>query len=70
MLDLNIDFLVILGLIFIILIIIAYLGRQNICNYGLCKLYDMHFETTIGYLISFLFVIFIVILIYYFLFAK
>lgn len=69
MFDLNINLLLILALIFVFLITISFLSKYNICDNGLCNIYDNYQTHTINYLIYFLILIFILIIIWYLFFG-
>lgn len=63
----NMDILLILALIFIFLITVSYLGKYNVCEYGLCKIYDNYNNYTLNYLIYSLIAIAVLICLLYFL---
>lgn len=66
MLDLNIDLLLVLALIFVFLITVAFLSKYNICNNGLCKIYDEDQTYTTNFFIFFLVFICLIIIIWYY----
>lgn len=50
----DINILLIIALIFIFLIAIMYLEKNNLCDQGLCTLYDNYFFSSTNYIIYFL----------------
>jgi len=65
-LNINIDMLLIVALIIIFIITVSYLGKYNICDHGLCKIYDTINIFTFDILLYFLIIISIVLILFYF----
>ena len=60
------DILLIIAVIFIFLVTIIFLEKNNICDQGLCAIYDNSFFAITNYLVYFILgIILIVIALYY-----
>ena len=65
-LNINIDMLLILALIIVFITTVSFLGKYNVCDHGLCKIYDNYHEYTFSILLYLLIIIAVLIALYYF----
>ncbi|QKF94041.1 hypothetical protein QKU48_gp0583 [Fadolivirus algeromassiliense] len=64
-LNINIDVLLILALIVVFVTTVSYLGKYNVCDHGLCKIYDNYNTYTFNILLYLLIIIAVLIALYY-----